>query len=86
MHAKTGEAGVHDLDELLTTARVRCIAVDDEQAKLARDAFARYGKGRSPSGLNFGDCFSSALARTTNHPLLFTGNDFNKTDATPALA
>jgi ribonuclease VapC len=85
MHAKTGAPGVRDLDELLIAAGVRCVAVDDEQAKLARDAFARYGKGRSPAGLNFGDCFSYALAKATDRPLLFKGADFSKTDATPAL-
>jgi ribonuclease VapC len=85
MHAKTGAAGVRDLDQLLVRAGVRCIAVDDEQARLARDAFVRYGKGQSPAGLNFGDCFSYALARAAARPLLFKGNDFSKTDATPAL-
>jgi ribonuclease VapC len=85
MHAKTGAAGVRDLDQLLITAGVRCIAVDDEQARLARDAFVRYGKGQSPAALNFGDCFSYALARAAGRPLLFKGNDFSKTDATPAL-
>ena len=85
MRAKTGAAGVRDLDQLLVTAGVRCIAVDDEQARRARDAFARYGKGRSPAGLNFGDCFSYALARAADRPLLFKGDDFSKTDVTTAL-
>jgi ribonuclease VapC len=84
MLAKTAEAGVRDLDELLVTGSVRCVAVDDKQAKLARDAFARFGKGRSPAGLNFGNCFAYALARATNRPLLFKGDDFTKTDATAA--
>jgi ribonuclease VapC len=84
MLAKTAEAGIRDLDELLITGGVRCVAVDEEQARLARDAFARFGKGRSPAGLNFGDCFSYALAQATNRPLLFKGDDFNKTDVTPA--
>jgi len=84
MLAKTAQAGVRDLDELLVTGGVRCVAVDDEQAKLARDAFARFGKGRSPAGLNFGDCFAYALAQATNRPLLFKGDDFTKTDVTAA--
>jgi ribonuclease VapC len=84
MHAKTGAAGVRDLDELLIAAGVRCVAVDDEQARLARDAFARYGKGRSPAGLNFGDCFSYALAHAADRQLLFKGEDFAKTDVAPA--
>jgi ribonuclease VapC len=84
MLAKTAEAGVRDLDELLVTGSVRCVAVDDEQAKLARDAYARFGKGRSPAGLNFADCFAYALAQATNRPLLFKGDDFTKTDVTAA--
>jgi ribonuclease VapC len=84
MLAKTAEAGIRDLDELLATGGVRCVAVDEDQARLARDAFARFGKGRSPAGLNFGDCFSYALAQAMGRPLLFKGNDFTKTDVTPA--
>ena len=84
MLAKTAEAGIRDLDELLATGGVRCVAVDEDQARLARDAFARFGKGRSPAGLNFGDCFSYALAHAMDRPLLFKANDFTKTDVTPA--
>lgn len=86
MLAKTAEAGMHDLDELLATGGVRCVAVDEQQARLARDAFTRFGKGRSPAGLNFGDCFSYALAQAANRPLLFKGDDFGKTDVTPAVS
>jgi ribonuclease VapC len=84
MRAKTGDGGIADLDELLTAAAVRCVAVDSVQAHLARDAFARFGKGRAPAGLNFGDCFSYALAQATERPLLFKGDDFSQTDVTPA--
>ncbi len=80
MLARTGPAGVKDLDELLAAAGVRCVAVDSSQAVLARDAFARFGKGRSPAALNFGDCFAYALARASGQPLLFKGEDFSKTD------
>lgn len=86
MQAKTGDEGVADLDELLAAAAVRCVAVDGLQAHLARDAFARFGKGRAPAGLNFGDCFSYALARVEDRPLLFKGSDFSQTDVTPARA
>ena len=86
MLAKTGRAGIQDLDELLATGGVRCVAVDEEQARLARDAFARFGKGRSPAGLNFGDCFSYALAQATNRSLLFKGDDFRRTDVKPAVS
>jgi ribonuclease VapC len=84
MHAKTGADGVADLDELLAAAAVRCVAVDSAQAHMARDAFVRFGKGRAPAGLNFGDCFPYALAMATHRPLLFKGSDFRRTDVTPA--
>jgi ribonuclease VapC len=86
MLAKTAEAGIQDLDELLVAGGVRCVAVDEVQARLARDAFARFGRGRSSAGLNFGDCFSYALAQATNRPLLFKGHDFSRTDVTPAVS
>lgn len=51
-----------------------------EQAHLARQAFLDFGKGRHPAGLNFGDCFSYALAKVTGEPRLFKAEDFKKTD------
>src|SRR6266853_292160 len=56
-----------------------------DQAHLARQAFLDFGKGRHAAGLNFGDCFSYALAKITGEPLLFKGDDFNKTDILSAL-
>ena len=53
--------------------------------ELAREAYARYGKGRDAAGLNYGDCFSYALAKATGLPLLFKGQDFPKTDLLPVL-
>lgn len=61
------------------------VGVDREQGVLARRAFARYGKGRHPAGLNFGDCFAYALATVLGDSLLFKGRDFSQTDVTPAL-
>lgn len=84
MQAKAGDDGVADLDDLLAAAEVRCVAVDAAQARQARDAYARFGKGRSSAGLNFGDCFAYALARATERPLLFKGEDFGQTDVTSA--
>jgi ribonuclease VapC len=84
MLAKTGPDGIGDLDELLARAAVRCVAVDSEQARLAREAFTRFGKGRAPASLNYGDCFSYALARATDRSLLFKGDDFIRTDITIA--
>ena len=68
------------LDILTTRLRLVVIPVDHEQALLARDGFRRFGKGRHRAGLNFGDCFSYALAKQRGEPLLFKGNDFSQTD------
>ncbi|WP_370566589.1 type II toxin-antitoxin system VapC family toxin [Cyanobium sp. LEGE 06143] len=75
-----------DGDRLLNTALIDIISLDREQAELARDAFRRYGKGRHRAGLNFGDCFSYALAKWLAEPLLFKGDDFCHTDLQPACS
>ena len=80
-----GLAGRGDLDEWLSLRRVEVIPADRNQAELAADAFARYGKGRHPAALNFGDCFAYALAKGLGARLLFTGEDFARTDIEPAL-
>ncbi len=61
---------------------------DAEQMALAQDGFDRFGKGRGqePAALNLGDCFSYALAKSLNAPLLFVGEDFAKTDVLIAEA
>ena len=71
-------------DVLTTRLRLEVVAVDHEQALLARDGFRRFGKGRHPASLNFGDCFSYALAKQRGEPLLFKGDDFNRTDVLAA--
>ena len=86
MQARTGDEGVRDLDDLLAVAGVRPVAVDADQAVLARQAFVRSGKARSPAGLNFGDCFAYALARAMDRSLLFKGEDFAQTDVDAAAA
>ena len=75
-----GDAGDPPLDRLLKGIEARVVAVGDEQVALARDAAARYGRGRHAAALNFGDCFSYALAIESGEPLLFVGDDFAKTD------
>ncbi len=72
------------LDTLIDRFEIVIVPVDREQALLAREAFRRFGKGRHKAGLNFGDCFSYALAKQNGEPLLFKGNDFSQTDMTPA--
>lgn len=72
--------GEHDVERLLQEAAIEIVAVTSEHAKIALDAYARFGKGRHAAGLNFGDCFSYALAHATGQPLLFVGEDFARTD------
>jgi ribonuclease VapC len=80
LESRYGADAVRDLDLLVAKAQVSLVPVDEEQADLARRAFRKYGKGRHPAGLNFGDCFSYALARALDEPLLFKGSDFTQTD------
>lgn len=80
IESRHGPEGVRDLDLLIAKAGVELAAVDADQAYVARTAFRAYGKGRHPAGLNFGDCFAYALAKTTGEPLLFKGSDFSLTD------
>jgi ribonuclease VapC len=68
------------LDELLATLEIAIEAVTVQQARLARRAYDLYGKGNHAAGLNYGDCFAYALAKTMGQPLLFKGNDFSQTD------
>lgn len=76
--------GVQDLDDLIAVLRIELTDLDLAQARLAREAFARYGKGNHPAGLNLGDLFAYAPAKHLKEPLLFKGNDFSRTDITPA--
>ena len=68
------------LDTFIQEFSIRIEPVTAEQAMLARQGFALFGKGRHKAGLNFGDCFSYALAKQMGEPLLFKGNDFSRTD------
>lgn len=80
IEARLGEAGAAELDLWLYKAGVEIVAVDAEQIAVARRAWRTYGKGRHPAGLNYGDCFSYALAKTRSEPLLYKGDDFSRTD------
>lgn len=77
---KYGFDGLRDLDLFVATAGIELVPVDVDQAYVARQAFYQYGKGRHPANLNFGDCFSYALAKSRGLPLLFKGKDFSQTD------
>jgi ribonuclease VapC len=80
VESRYGADGVRDLDLFIAKAQISLVAVDEEQANLARRAFRKYGKGRHPASFNFGDCFSYALSKALQGPLLFKGNDFSQTD------
>jgi len=80
-----GPAAWGPLDELLASAGMEVVPFDAAQAVRAREAFLRFGKGRHPAGLNFGDCAAYAVAAMHSAPLLFKGADFTKTDLTPVL-
>ncbi|MBD9375322.1 type II toxin-antitoxin system VapC family toxin [Rhizobium sp. ARZ01] len=80
IEARLGEAGSAELDLWLHKAGVEIVAVDTDQIAIARRAWRNFGKGRHPAGLNYGDCFSYALAKTRDEPLLFKGDDFSRTD------
>lgn len=73
-------------DDLFREARVTIEPVTEEQARVAREAYRDYGKASGHAAkLNFGDCFSYALARVLGEPLLFKGKDFALTDVKPAI-
>jgi ribonuclease VapC len=82
---KLGPEALEDINALLATAGIEIEPLTETQARLASDAYARYGKGRThPAQLNLGDCFSYALAADLNRPLLFKGEDFKTTDIATA--
>ncbi|HEX8471566.1 MAG TPA: type II toxin-antitoxin system VapC family toxin [Brevundimonas sp.] len=71
--------------ELLVLAEIEIVPFGEDQIRLARSAYAEFGKGRHRARLNFGDCFTYALAKETGEPLLFKGNDFSQTDIISAV-
>ena len=82
--AKLGTDGILNLDRLLSQPLFEIVPVDHQQMTAANLAFERYGKGRHPAKLNYGDLFSYALAKSMDLPLLFKGEDFSKTDIVAA--
>jgi ribonuclease VapC len=74
------------LDELIHRFSIEVEPVTAEQARIARQAYRDYGRGSGhPANLNFGDCFSYALARAKREPILYKGDDFGHTDLRSAL-
>ena len=85
VEAQTKASGSRQFDAFFRRAAIVIEPVTEEQAHIARQAYADFGKGRHKAGLNFGDCFAYALAKTTGETLLFKGEDFKKTDITSAI-
>jgi ribonuclease VapC len=81
-------AGLDDarpaLERLLARIRPDIVPVGAAEARMAGDAYDRWGKGVHPAGLNLGDCFAYVLATQRGSPLLFVGNDFSRTDVIAA--
>lgn len=74
------KAALRDVESYIQSLGITVIAIAPATAAEAIDAYQRFGKGRHPAGLNFGDCFAYACARHLNMPLLYKGDDFSKTD------
>jgi ribonuclease VapC len=73
------------MDLLIARYHIEIVAFTESQARLAREAFKRYGKGRHSAKLNFGDCMAYALAKDTGEELLSKGTDFSQTDISVAV-
>lgn len=80
VEARRGEGAGRELDLILHRIKADVVAVTEPQVELAREAWRRFGRGLHAAGLNYGDCFSYALARHASQPLLFKGDDFASTD------
>lgn len=78
--ARLGREGQRVLALLVQRAGIIVVPFDAEHSEIATDAWMRYGRGRHPAALNFGDCLSYATARLAGRPLLCKGDDFPKTD------
>ena len=78
LEARRNEVAARELDLFLHEAEIEIISVDRTQAEQARLAFRKYGKGRHPAALNFGDCFTYALAIVSGEPVLAKGDEFQR--------
>jgi ribonuclease VapC len=78
--AKIGKKARTLLARFVQEAGLTIVPFGQEHWRAAIEAYASFGKGRHPAGLNFGDCLTYAVARLADQPLLFVGNDLSKTD------
>lgn len=81
LESKRGEAAGREFDLFVVRTNLEVVSVDAEQIEIARSAWRAFGKGRHPAALNFGDCFTYAVARAYGEPILAKGQDFSLTDA-----
>ena len=84
MSARRGAEGLRALASLIEMTGLERIPVDRPIGDAAIAAWYRFGKGRHPASLNFGDCFAYALSKWSGLPLLYKGDDFSRTDVRPA--
>ena len=82
---RAGREYAEGFDEMMLKRRIEIASITSEQARIAREAYRRYGKGNHPARLNIGDCFAYALAKARGEPLLFKGDDFAQTDIQAAI-
>ena len=78
------DAALREVEAYIRPLDIAVIAIEADLARDAVDAYQRFGKGRHPAALNFGDCFAYAAARRLGVPLLYKGDDFSLTDMEPA--
>ena len=86
IESRFGAEGLRDLELFIERAGIEIAEVDLEQGRLACQAFSRFGKGRHPAGLNYGDCFAYALAVARGESLLYKGEDFARTGVPSAVS
>ena len=80
LESRLGDAAGREFALFVIRAKLEIVPFDAEQAELALSAWRRFGKGRHPAALNYGDCFAYALSKWTGEPLLAKGTDFEATD------
>ena len=85
MGGRYGPDGIVELNLLIEANDIEVVSWTSELADAAAEAFLRFGKGRHPAKLNFGDCMAYALAKSLDAPLLYKGDDFARTDIRSAL-
>lgn len=80
LESRLGDEAGREFELFVIRAKLEIVPFDEEQAELARSAWRRFGKGRHPAALNYGDCFAYALSKWSGEPLLAKGADFESTD------